>query len=128
MQLPGSAVIGHEISCNVYLQNKIVDEKYNSELLVNGETLKGIPMSITYDETTGDDGMFCAGKYALRLGYGLNYFEFTLKVPFPLKGRTSDLSEENLENMELEEKRERGERGPSQEFAETIKIWLNVSR
>ncbi|KAG0688911.1 hypothetical protein C6P40_000350 [Pichia californica] len=100
LQLPGSAIIGHEIACIIHLQNKIVDDKYISELRVNGETINGIPMSILYDESAGDDGIFCAGKYSLRLGYGLNYFEFTLKVPFPLTGKQKD---ENLEKYEKED-------------------------
>lgn len=147
MQLPGSAVVGHEISCIVHLQNIIVDEKYVSELRVNGESINGVPMSISYNEEAGDDGMFCAGKYSVRLGYGLNHFEFTLKVPYPLKGKESSSSSlEPSENKQEEadnetssernedseekahEKRERHERGKSQEFVENVKVWLNITR
>ncbi|GAV28621.1 hypothetical protein PMKS-002094 [Pichia membranifaciens] len=147
MQLPGSAVVGHEISCIVHLQNKIVDEKYVSELRVNGESINGVPMSISYNEEAGDDGIFCASKYSVRLGYGLNHFEFTLKVPFPLKGKASSSSSlEPSENKQEEadnetsseknedseekthEKRERHERGKSQEFVENVKVWLNITR
>lgn len=147
MQLPGSAVVGHEIACIVHLQNKIVDEKYVSELRVNGESVNGMPMSITYDEETGDNGMFCAGKYGVRLGYGLNHFEFILKVPFPLKKKSSsststepietkqedtgnETSSEKAEDSDDKslEKRERHERGKNQEFVENVKIWLNITR
>lgn len=141
MQIPGSAIIGHEIACIVYLQNKIVDEKYISELRVNGETISGVPMTITYDQSAGDDGMFCAGKYGVRLGFGLNYFEFTLKVPFPLKEKETDETDENEENEEadetvtekteatLEEKRERPDRSDKhQQFVENVKVWLHVTR
>ncbi|KGK34968.1 hypothetical protein JL09_g5883 [Pichia kudriavzevii] len=31
--------------------------------------------------------MFCASKYNVKLGFGLNYFEFKLRVPFPLRGK-----------------------------------------
>lgn len=140
LQLPGSAVIGHEIACIVHLQNKIVDEKYISELKVNGENVRGMPMSISYDQTAGEDGMFCAGKYGIRLGYGLNYFEFILKVPYPLKNKTGLFSTGeskqdglNTDNIEAEddtttEKRERHERGKTQEFVESVKVWLNITR
>lgn len=87
MQLPGSSIVGHEISCVVHLQNKIVDEKYVPELKINGESVNGIPISVVYDETAGQDGMFCASKYNVKLGFGLNYFEFKLRVPFPLRGK-----------------------------------------
>lgn len=121
LQLPGTAVIGHEISCIVHLQNKILDSKYISELKVNGELVNGIPMSISYDEESGEDGIFCASKYGIRLGFGLNYFEFTLKVPFPLQGKRFNSENEN-DNID------RHDRGKNQEFVENVKIWLNVTR
>jgi chromatin structure-remodeling complex subunit RSC4 len=131
IQLPGSAIIGHEIACIVHLQNKIVDAKYISELRVNGENINGVPMSITYDEDAGENGMFCAGKYGVRLGFGLNYFEFTVKVPYPLQGKRfpSEIDNSAVSSTDSEtEKRERHERGKSQEFVENVKVWLNVTR
>ena len=134
LQLPGEAVIGHDIACNVYLQNKIIDEKYISELRVNGEVIKGLPFSINHNDDSDEDGMFCANKFALKLGYGLNYCEFTLKVPFPLRGRSNDVTSNDIINEDLNNedekmnRQERHEGEKSQEFIENVKIWLNITR
>lgn len=105
LQLPGSVVAGNEIGCSVFLDQQVCEQKYKSELRVNGEIITGTDLK----KTGIADDCFCSNSYAIRVGYGLNFFEFTLKVPFPLNGEP--VSEEN-----------------PKEFIENVKVWLNVTR
>ncbi|QPG73306.1 hypothetical protein FOA43_000616 [Brettanomyces nanus] len=82
--LPAEEILGQPLIVLVSLQNRIIDEKYTTELKVNKEILKPQPLTISYDEED-EDGEFVACKFEFKLGLGLNLFEFQLKVPFPLK-------------------------------------------
>lgn len=105
LQLPGSVVAGNEIGCTVFLDKQVFDQQFKSELRVNGEIITGAEQK----KSSVTDDCFCSNSYAIRVGYGLNFFEFTLKVPFPLNGEP--VSEEN-----------------PKEFIENVKVWLNVTR
>jgi len=87
--LPAEEIIGQPLIVLVSLQNRIIDEKYTTELKVNKEVLKPQPLSISYDDDD-DDGEFVACKFEFKLGLGLNFFEFQLKVPFPLKKKKTE--------------------------------------
>lgn len=143
LQIPGSSIIGHDLSCIIYLQNKIIEEKYITELKINGEIMKGIPINTALNEEDfNENESFLASKYGFKLGFGLNYFEFTLKVPYPLKSNNKkSLNSEIIENKRTRtepveevanetetERKERLERGRSREFTEHVKVWLKVAR
>lgn len=87
--IPAEEIIGQPLIVLVSLQNRIIDEKYTTELKVNKEILKPQPLSISYDDDD-DDGEFVACKFEFKLGLGLNLFEFQLKVPFPLKKKKTE--------------------------------------
>ncbi|GME87658.1 unnamed protein product [Ambrosiozyma monospora] len=154
INLSSAQVIGQSLLILVSLQNRIIDEKYITELKVNNDVLKPQPISISYDQDNKNSD-FLACKFEFKLSHGLNLLEFKLKVPFPLTTnpfKTPILEQDPLLNFDgasgtdgrltrssrsskkqdSDGRATHGENGchtGTQEFIqETVKVWVNVSQ